>query len=44
MNKTTKARIRKAGFVETRVSKFLGLTAAEEVLIEVRLALTHQRK
>jgi hypothetical protein len=40
MNKATKARLKKAGFVETTVNEFLRLTPAEEALIEVRLALT----
>jgi predicted XRE-type DNA-binding protein len=40
MNKTTKARLKTAGFEETTVSKLLGLSPAEEALIEVRLALT----
>jgi predicted XRE-type DNA-binding protein len=42
MDKTTKARLKKAGFVETTVSELLGLSPAEEALIEVRLALTEK--
>jgi predicted XRE-type DNA-binding protein len=42
MDKTTKARLKKAGFVETTVSELLGLSPAEEAMIEVRLALTEK--
>lgn len=40
MDKTAKARLKRAGFVQTTVSELLGLSAAEVALIEVRLALT----
>ncbi len=42
MDNTTKARLKKAGFVETTVSELLGLSPAEEAMIEVRLALTEK--
>jgi DNA-binding XRE family transcriptional regulator len=42
MDKATKERLRKAGFVETTVSEFLGLTPEEEALVETRVALTRK--
>ena len=42
MDKATKGRLRKAGFVETTVADFLGLSPEEEALVEARVALTRR--
>ena len=42
MDKAAKARLRKAGFVETTVAEFLGLSPEEEALVEARVALTRR--
>ena len=44
MDKATKERLRKAGFVETTVADFLGLSPEEEALVETRVALTRKLK
>ncbi len=44
MDRATKERLRKAGFVETSVAEFLGLTPEEEALVEARVALTRKLK
>ena len=42
MDKATRERLRKAGFVETTVAEFLNLTPEEEALVETRVALTRR--
>ena len=42
MNRAKKRRLQKAGFVETTVKDFLGLSDAEAMLVEMQVALARK--